>query len=248
MLIKKDIRGKAYIDLMNYAFENCDAVFVEKLHDQHPEDYKKTVNIILSECNCSVKDIVERYSDRYLFEMCNRFKENEDIFDIDYRNNYEQNFSNLNAKEFEKGNEDNRKRIILGTLSRIVYNELTDDWLNKFKEDIILQEEHTYYNELQKKNIHISTFYYLKLTKKVKDEILKKQSLYSWVFPNSIENLCFFKNGYCWLDSVAHEKFCEIYCKNEEEYEYLKSIGIQFIEKKFIPVDPQKTWNKKVEY
>jgi len=65
--------------------------------------------------------------------------------------------------------------------------------------------------------------------------MLKNKNLYAWLNPNYPEDICFFKNGYCWLYSVAHEKLCDIFCENEEEYEYLKSIGIEFFEENFSP-------------
>ncbi len=66
-------------------------------------------------------------------------------------------------------------------------------------------------------------------------ELLNKKSIYDWCFLTSLEDLCFYKNGYCWLYSVAHEEICDIFCENEEEYEYLKSIGIKFVDDKFVP-------------
>ncbi len=56
-----------------------------------------------------------------------------------------------------------------------------------------------------------------------------------WLNPNFPEDIAFFRNGYCWLYSVAHEEICDIYCENEEEYEYLKLIGIEFVDDEFVP-------------
>ena len=63
--------------------------------------------------------------------------------------------------------------------------------------------------------------------------LLKKNNLYDWLNPNSPEDIAFFKNGYCWLYSVAHEDICDIYCKNRKEYEELKKIGLEFYENDF---------------
>ena len=69
----------------------------------------------------------------------------------------------------------------------------------------------------------------------VKEYLLTNRNLYNWLNPKYPEDLAFFKDGYCWLYSVAHEEMCEIYCEDKEEYEYLKSIGIEFWEKEFVP-------------
>lgn len=80
-------------------------------------------------------------------------------------------------------------------------------------------------------------YYYFQTTTEVKDYILSNQNLYAWLNPEYPEDIAFFKNGYCWLYSVAHEKLCHIYCENEEEYKYLKSIGIEFEEDDYVSID-----------
>ena len=50
-----------------------------------------------------------------------------------------------------------------------------------------------------------------------------------------MDNICFYKNNKCWLYSVAHEQICDIYCDSKDEFEYLKSIGVKFIEKQYNP-------------
>ena len=42
---------------------------------------------------------------------------------------------------------------------------------------------------------------------------------------------------------MAHEKICDIYCENEEEYNYLRSIGIEFEEDHFIPLSEKEKKN-----
>ncbi len=76
---------------------------------------------------------------------------------------------------------------------------------------------------------------FYKLDNSIKEYLLTNKDLYNWINPDYPEDISFFKNGYCWLYSVAHEEMCDIYCESNEEYEYLKSIGIEFFEKKFEP-------------
>ncbi len=75
---------------------------------------------------------------------------------------------------------------------------------------------------------------FLKTVPELKEYVLENQDLYAWLNPKYLEDISFFKNGYCWLYSIAHEKMCMIFCENEEEYIYLKSIGIEFAEDHFI--------------
>lgn len=75
---------------------------------------------------------------------------------------------------------------------------------------------------------------FFKTEQEIKKYLLENKDLYAWLNPNYPEDIAFFKDGYCWLYSVAHEEMCDIYCENNEEYEYLKSIGIEFLDNKFI--------------
>lgn len=77
---------------------------------------------------------------------------------------------------------------------------------------------------------------FYKTNKELEEYVLSNSNLYSWLNPDYPEDISFFKNGYCWLYSVAHEEMCDIYCENEEEYNYLKSIGIEFMDDKFIEI------------
>ena len=80
---------------------------------------------------------------------------------------------------------------------------------------------------------------FFKVDKNAEEYLLSNKDLYSWLNPKYPEDIAFFNKGYCWMYSVTHEEYCNIACENEEEYNYLKSIGIKFVEKSFekTPVD-----------
>jgi len=44
------------------------------------------------------------------------------------------------------------------------------------------------------------------------------------------EDLAFFKNGKCWLASIAHERMASIYDDSPQTKELLKSLGVPFRE------------------
>lgn len=77
---------------------------------------------------------------------------------------------------------------------------------------------------------------FFKTDKELEKYMLSNSDLYAWLNPNYPEDISFFKDGYCWLYSVAHEEMCDIYCESVEEYNYLRSIGIEFIDDKFIEI------------
>lgn len=209
MLVKNDIAGKTYKNLMNYVFKKCDAILVEQYHDQHKERHKKIIKY-LEKQNYNSEYIYNNYSQKLLNDLYDTFKKDKMIIN---------NIDNYNAKQ-----------SFASPIKWLYYEKNVKLWLKRNNEYIL--------KKIEKKaqNIHISTVYCLQLVPEIKEEVLSKKHLYtSWLFPNSVENICFFKNGCCWLYSVAHEKLCDIFCKNEEEYEYLKSIGIEFFEENFSP-------------
>lgn len=68
--------------------------------------------------------------------------------------------------------------------------------------------------------------YFYKFSDELKDYLLSNRDLYKWLNPKYPEDIAFFKDGICWLYSVAHEEICDIYVDNEDEYSYLKKIGL----------------------
>ena len=75
--------------------------------------------------------------------------------------------------------------------------------------------------------------YFYKFSDALKKYLLSNCDLYNWLNPKYPEDIAFFKNGICWLYSVSHEGICDIYVESEEEYNYLKNIGLEFLEEHY---------------
>lgn len=54
--------------------------------------------------------------------------------------------------------------------------------------------------------------------------------LYNWLFPYLPEDLCFYRNGKCFLESISHERICRIYSDDEHIKAMLRKIGLNFFE------------------
>ena len=76
----------------------------------------------------------------------------------------------------------------------------------------------------------------------IKDVLLSVDSIFSWIYPEKPEDIAFYKNGNCWLYTVAHEMILVITDHEEEisrmfdnnaiDYERLYTgIGENYIEK-----------------
>lgn len=84
--------------------------------------------------------------------------------------------------------------------------------------------------EYQYKGEYLYDICFYKLSENVKEFLLQQGRLYKFLSPNLPEDICFFKNGKCWLKTTTHEHEGYIFEQSEREKEYLKRIGIKFEE------------------
>lgn len=221
MLVEEEILGDTYKALMDYLFKKCDSISLTKYREQHEDDRIHDLSVILKETGYSINDIIDNYSIQFLDEIYDKFKDNAEIFD-------EQ--AELFTRRYDKKY---KKRVTDATINWVYYNNNTEKWLTKNVRNIINCKKND--NCLGNPNVYHSDTYTFKLNEEIKSEILSKKSLYDWGYPDSLEDICFFKDGYCFLETITHENLCFIYCDDKEEYEYLKSIGIKIFEKEFKP-------------
>lgn len=226
MVVEK-LNGEVYKLLLEYAFEKCDEFVLSKRLDYHYDKNQKIRDIFLA--------------DRYFMSNLNNDKEFlynyliDKYFDligklcIDDILNWNDSFAYpLDIYKIESL----IQFAIMNTLEWIVYENNVNTFL-KFNKDNIKIEKKCY-SEDGKKLLLIS--YVFKINDEIKQVILNVDNLFDWCFPNTLEDLSFLRNGNYLMFSVAHEKICEIYCENEEEYEYFKSIGITFSDNDYIPI------------
>ena len=75
------------------------------------------------------------------------------------------------------------------------------------------------------KEININVY---KVCDEVKQYLMEPQGLFNWKYPNYPDDLCFFKDGYCWFNIVAHENVAFIHLKSEDEIKEIKRMGFKF--------------------
>ena len=202
MLVMKNINLEENQDFLNYILKKCNIISLTKYHDQHSEQHSRIINIILTSGKYSKEDILNVELINNPNKIYNDFKDNEEIFNSDYKNIYE-----------------------------YFYNYVANRFIDKFKDIIIKKEE-----VLLTSGVHHSTIYYFKLNDDIKKELILKKSIYKWQYPYSMEDISFYLDDYCYLHSIAHEDICEIYYDSEEEFKYLKSMGIEFNNENYIPI------------
>lgn len=55
--------------------------------------------------------------------------------------------------------------------------------------------------------------------------LMQVERLYEWDYPNAPMDLCFYREGYCWMAVTAHEQMAYLYTDNKNEVEELQNLG-----------------------
>lgn len=213
-----------YKELVEYACLNCNVVSIAKRYYKYDET-PRVIQVILKKMNITVEDIVFKYSEKYFNELYSKLCYDEEIFDKAYIKKFERCNGRKKSQKI-RANDNQRRYYIKNSLEYIIYDYNVKMWLRKYKEKIILKREGYY-----------GTEYYIKLNEALKKELHEKKTFFDWQFPDFVEGISFYKDERCLLKS-SYGRWCyvDIYPENEKEYKYLKSIGIQFDEKKFEPI------------
>lgn len=161
-----------------------------------------------------------------ILKLFEEFKDCSKIFNKKYKNIYEKNLT-FSKKEKEL----QRKEMIQSCLYRYLYDNHTKLIINQNKNSLFYLKK-----ENGNANYNIIS-YYFNLNEKIIDCLKKKQIIPNWQYPETFEDIAFFKkNGLCWMWSTSHEEMYEICFQENDrnEYEYLKSIGVEFVEPEFV--------------
>ena len=74
-------------------------------------------------------------------------------------------------------------------------------------------------------NHHIYRFVLYRAELECLDTLLLVENLYEWDYPYAPMDLCFYRDGYCWMSVTAHEGYADLYTNDEQEVETLESLG-----------------------
>lgn len=74
---------------------------------------------------------------------------------------------------------------------------------------------------------HIYELTFYRVCFETADVLESVKNLYEWDYPKHPMDLCFFKDGYAWFISSAHEFDCTLYTNDSALIRGLQSLGIQ---------------------
>lgn len=67
-----------------------------------------------------------------------------------------------------------------------------------------------------------------KACEEVKPYLMETKGLFNWKYPYYSDDLCFFKGGYCWFSTLAHEEYACIYVEDSKDVEKIKEFIVNF--------------------
>ncbi len=98
----------------------------------------------------------------------------------------------------------------------------------KLKEDLIYSCRSNKWpgtTTLNRQN-HIYNLSFYKVNKNTCEILKKVNSLYSWDYPKYPMDLCFYKNGYGFFESSAHEEYNRLYTDDNTIIDELRKNGL----------------------
>ncbi len=220
-----------YKNLIRYAIQKCNIVSFFRRYGQNRKFHEKIRSVIFPERNLNInfsyeeiENIAKKYSDNIeIKKYCLS-----EILEFGPNSSFPIDFFYINS---------NLLFSIKYTLEWLYYDYNIERFIER-NHSHFLKKIDSFFEERMLEQKHISdcrtlplygTEYIFCLDDTMYDELVSmKDSIYDWDFPKGIMDICFYKDDKCWLCSEAHEKVCWIECENREEYEYLKSIGIEF--------------------
>lgn len=138
----------------------------------------------------------------------------------------------------------NKKEIFKVVVDWEIYYKQKSNFISKYSDKIIKKlNEINNFGEYKGKHIVHAVIYVFVLDEEMKNVILSNSNPFCWKFPNFLEDLNIYDKEKTLLSTISHEEICDIYCESEEEYEYFKSIGIEFYENSYIQEQIVKTDN-----
>ena len=150
-------------------------------------------------------------------------------------------YPNISDYITQKNNEINKINNMINLIENNKYNDIIDNsnlfnWIIEWYKyevntNIFLEKNKKLINSTKQEfvlwsnednELHYTT-YIFKINDETRNILLKNfKNIYDWVFPNSLENLSFYKEGISWLISISHEQICEIKINNLKEKDDLK--------------------------
>lgn len=72
--------------------------------------------------------------------------------------------------------------------------------------------------------------YVVKIDSSLNADFFASDGLSEWRYPNFPEDICFYKNGQCFIETVTHEQCCFFYLEDDDLLKLLDNLDIEYWE------------------
>lgn len=243
MFYFEEPKGQEYKNLIEYALGNSDVVMFVVRRDwyRYDLDYvliKRISNLLKISTQDFIKDYKGYIHSNYSIIRENIFSIFKDIIDKKEINLLIKiHMLSIYLKQSVETEIENKRNFEIQerSISKIK-DDLKEDLIKekhnpKWTGNEIFVDEEIEKNSYKYNNKYLFDICFYRKSNKLKNFLLKSaNSLHEFLPPYLPEDISFFKNGYCWLETVTHEEIYTINIKNKEEYEKLISMGIKLNE------------------
>ena len=240
-----------YNQLIDYCFCNSDYFSLTKYNDHRYILTKGVIDYILNDGKVTKDEILNSDTDEMISKLSQLYKDNIDIFRIDIIQKLHiarvelEGYKNVNSRRgiAARQKEIDELEIVLNLIDNNKYNDSIDNsglfgWvINHYKYDFnisrFLNENREMIYSIEEKNglwgefdVDLyATIYKFRVCDETKNILMQDfNDIYDWCFPNTLEDLCFYRDEDNWFCSISHELVCDVIMRDKKEEDFFKSI------------------------
>lgn len=245
MVIEK-FNHKTNKKLLEYIFKKCNYFTLTYQESSTKEYYDILKKILFEDLNYKNEDMLFLDSEKSVEKIVSDLYEIKENLDL-------KEFLNITKKWFhfpsEFSSDEQLKQYLKNEVLSLIFlikrEEKHRTFIEKYK-DCLVSKTIYYYTDEQRNGYEYSLpdiqtiCYKFLLNPKTQDFLLKQNNICDDLKDIPLIDLSFYKDESCFLrirtlsKADSDENFCYIICESEDEYEYLKSIGVEFYDKQYV--------------
>lgn len=221
--IAEEPENEVYEKLIKYACNKSDMISF-KIRKKFTKEKltMKQFNKMCKLLNVSKEEVIKNFNNSEFMEFAyNKLKDRKGII-IKWTYPLKGIDKKLNKTEAEI-NESKARGIKMDIDDIIFVGAGKDIFAQKMKEIKEILEK----DFIKKEEWEYSDTYYYKISDELEKLLIKQRRLYNMLFPDFPEDIRFYKNDNCWIETISHEELGFIKIEDIEVYNYLSDIGLK---------------------
>lgn len=228
-LVLKTPSGENYEKFIKYVCDKSNIISFKIItRVAHEKEDKREIKKICKLLNIPLEEIIKNYnSSNFIGNLCNKLKDQKRItrkWTNSLKRIEKKNY--FSKKEIEAIKQEHIKMniedIILGSIGKTIYDDKIIKIEGLLEKDFIKKEMFLKHSRF----VNDYNIYYYRISKTIENLLINQKGLYTR-FPEFPEDIKFLKDDNIWIEIISHEEICRINVKDENEYNYLQSLGLE---------------------